>query len=40
MSLTGQVEYPFPLSNRPTALGDGTWLTWSEAWDALHLWTL
>ncbi|MFD8377483.1 hypothetical protein ACFV2X_02695 [Streptomyces sp. NPDC059679] len=40
MSLTGQVEYPFPLSNWPTALGDGTWLTWSEDWDALHLWTL
>ncbi|MGY0061897.1 hypothetical protein ACWY4P_36080 [Streptomyces sp. LZ34] len=40
MRLTGQIDYPFPLSSWPTALGDGTWLTWSEASDVLHLWTL
>ncbi|MGO4421338.1 hypothetical protein AB4Z54_22180, partial [Streptomyces sp. MCAF7] len=40
MSLTGQIDYPFPISGWPMALGDGTWLTRSEAGDALHLWTL
>ncbi|MFI0728019.1 hypothetical protein ACH4S9_03210 [Streptomyces sp. NPDC021225] len=39
MGVAGQIDYPFPISGWPTALGDGTWLTRSEAGDALHLWT-
>ncbi|MER5370477.1 hypothetical protein [Streptomyces sp. NPDC002722] len=39
MRLTAQVAYPFPISGVPTALGDGTWYTVSEAGDALHVWS-
>lgn len=39
MRLTAQVTYPFPISGAPTALGDGTWYTVSEAGDALHVWS-
>ncbi|MEE1768061.1 hypothetical protein PUR34_07635 [Streptomyces sp. JV185] len=39
MRLTAQLTYPFPASGAPTALGDGTWYTVSEAGDALHVWS-
>lgn len=35
-----QVIYPSPVSNRPTAIGDGIWSTTSEAGDALNIWVL
>lgn len=40
MGVTGQIDYPFPISGWPTPLGDGTWLTRSETRGALYLWTL
>ncbi|MGA5822935.1 hypothetical protein ACPC54_34370 [Kitasatospora sp. NPDC094028] len=40
MRVTARIDYPFPISGSPKALGDGTWYTVSEAGDALHLWTL
>ncbi|MGE7437376.1 hypothetical protein [Kitasatospora sp. NPDC001175] len=40
MRTIGQVDYPFPISAAPRALGDGTWYTLTEDGDALHLWTL
>ncbi|MDH6580364.1 hypothetical protein P3T29_006055 [Kitasatospora sp. MAP5-34] len=33
MRVTGGIAYPLPVSGAPTALGDGTWFTRSEAGD-------
>ncbi|MFF1836133.1 hypothetical protein ACFVXE_18270 [Streptomyces sp. NPDC058231] len=40
MRPTARIEYPFPVSGTPTALGDGTWYTVSEDEGTLQLWTL
>ncbi|MES9556844.1 hypothetical protein ACIODX_23020 [Streptomyces sp. NPDC088190] len=39
MRVAARIAYPFPVSGAPTALGDGTWYTVSEAGDALHVWS-
>jgi hypothetical protein len=35
-----QVTYPFTVPAEPVGLGDGTWYTYSESDNALHVWTL
>ncbi|MET9656459.1 hypothetical protein [Streptomyces sp. NPDC006510] len=39
LRVIARITYPFPISGAPTALGDGTWYTVSEAGDALHVWS-
>ncbi|MFB7914795.1 hypothetical protein [Streptomyces sp. NPDC056061] len=39
MRVAARITYPFPISGRVTAVGDGTWYTVSETGDTLHVWS-